>query len=124
MAEQGSEAIESLHREELERLRSQSLLPHSLRPQPSYPLLPEGESDSPVAEEWAIFRREVARLIRESGKGRFALIKAGQPITIWDTLHDAVQAGGLLHGQTPCLVQQILPYLRPLSTRYLCPCLN
>src|SRR5437660_680225 len=113
MTKDSHESVERLHREALERIRGQSLPPHSLRPPPQHPALPEGEPDNPVAEEWAIFRREVDRLIREGGKGRFALIKAGQPITIWDTLHDAAQAGRLLHGQTPCLVQQILSYLRP-----------
>ena len=41
VAEQNSETIERLHQEELERIRSQSLLPHSLRPQTSPPALPK-----------------------------------------------------------------------------------
>jgi hypothetical protein len=122
VADHTRESVERLHREELDRIRGQRIPCPSVQSQPEHLALPEGDPNSPVAEEWAIFRREVTRLIEEGGKGRFALIKAGQPITVWDTLHDAAQAGRLLHGEAPCLVQQILPYLRPLSARHLRPC--
>jgi hypothetical protein len=46
--------------------------------------------------------------------GRFALVKAGQEITVWDSLRDAAQAGQLLYGAETCLIQQILPRLRSL----------
>jgi hypothetical protein len=116
MSEDGHDLVQRIHRETVERIRSQPLQPIPERPELKYTELPEAEPDSPVAEEWHIFRREVERLLSEGHKDKVALIKEGQPITIWDTLHDAAQAGWLLYGPGPCLVQQILPYLRPLST--------
>jgi hypothetical protein len=118
MTEETRELIARLHPEELERIRNESPLPRYEPPAPPYPDLPEVPPDSPVAEEWNIFRRELGRLIVEGRKGKFALIKAGQPSSVWDTLHDAAQAGQLLDGQGPCLVQQIQPTLPPLRVGY------
>ncbi len=111
MTEDADELVTRLHREEIERIRNEPA--PTERPAPSHPELPDVRAGSPVAEEWAIYRGEVGRLIREGSQGKFALIKVGQPISLWDTLHDAVQAGQVLHGQAPCLVQQVWPYLRP-----------
>jgi hypothetical protein len=102
-----------LHREEVERIRGRPPEPS----EPAMPLsveLPEGDPNSPVAEEWRLFRQEVGRLLRDGYRGRFALIKTGHPMTFWDTLRDAARAGRLLYGQEPCLVQEVQPFLRPL----------
>jgi hypothetical protein len=112
MTETGRELVERIHRETLERLRVQPVV-SGARPEPPQEELPEAPPGSPVAQEWELFRHEVARLLAAGDKGRFALIKAGQGITVWDTLRDAVQAGELLYGSEPCLIQQVLPYLRP-----------
>jgi hypothetical protein len=121
MTEDADDLVLRLHREEVERIRGKPLgLAPSLPP--SSLDLPEGEPDSPVAQEWDLFRGEVSRLIREGHQGRIALVKAGQPITVWDTLRDAVQASQLLFGQEPCLVQEILPFLRPLGLGENRPC--
>jgi hypothetical protein len=115
MTDIGREFVEEAHRRALEKLRSE--------PQPGpadmqellQPDLPPSAPGSPFAEEWEAFRREAGRLLAEGCRGRFALVKAGQPITVWDTLRDAAQAGRLLYGDEPCLVQQILPRLRSMS---------
>jgi hypothetical protein len=117
MTDDTNDWVFRLHREEVERIRGQPLgFPET--PPPPSPDLPEGEPNSPFAKEWNLFRREVGRLIREGYQGRIALVKAGHPITVWDTLRDAAQAGQLLYGQGPCLVQEILPFLRPLRLGY------
>jgi|SRR5579872_6432535 len=122
MNESPYELIERLHREEIERVSGQQQLPASQRPPQEHPELPEMGPGSVGAEEWNLFRREVGRLIQDGHRGRFALIKAGQPISVWDTMKDAVQAGRLLYPQMTCLIQQILPYLRPLRTGFIGQC--
>jgi hypothetical protein len=114
MTDQQESLVARLHREELERLRGAPLPPPEL-PQIS---LPEEPADPAFAAEWKLFRQEVARLLLEGKRGRFALVKAGQPLTVWDTLADAVQASRLLHGQEPCLVQEIQPFLRSFRVGY------
>lgn len=103
-----------LHREALERLRGAPL------PPPEVPEinLPEEPADPAFAAEWKLFREEVARLLVEGKRGRFALIKAGHAITVWDTLSDAVQASRFLYGNEPCLVQEIQPSLRSFRVGY------
>src|SRR5580700_8058454 len=97
--------LEDLEREHLRKLLAPEPSPRQL------PDLPDAEPGSPIAEEWALFRREVPRLLSEGLQGKYALVKAGKPITVWDTLHDAVQAGEILYGPQPSLVQEVLPYL-------------
>jgi hypothetical protein len=121
MTEDAESLVRRLHREEVERLRGQPLE----RSEPAMPPsldLPEGEPNSPLAEEWRLFRQEVGRLIHEGYRGRFALIKASHPITVWDTVRDAAHAAQLLYGQEPCLIQEILPFLRPLRVGYTGSC--
>ncbi len=110
MSEAQESLVTRLHREEIERLRGTPL------PPPELPAidLPEEPADPAFAAEWQMFRQNVARLITEGKRGRIALLRAGQPLTVWDTLPDAVQAARLLFGTAPCLVQEIQPTLRPL----------
>jgi hypothetical protein len=113
MSDDGRELVLQLHQRALEQLR---LAPPTERP--SYPAidLPAARPGSPFAEEWELFRREVSRLLSEGARGKYALVKAGQPITVWDTLRDAVRAAELLYGPEPALVQPVFPTIRPLST--------
>ncbi len=106
--------VERLHREEVERIQAGGAVPPSDRPARPEKGLPEAEPGSPIAAEWEIFRREVDRLIREGGRGRIALVQIGQPITVWDTLRDALQARRLVYGPGPCLIQEIQRYIRPV----------
>jgi hypothetical protein len=100
-------------REEVERAR-RGQLPAPPSPVNSVASLPEVEPGSLVVAEWALLRSALGRLLSEGSEGKFALVKSGHPITVWDTLHDAVQAGRLLYPQMPSLVQQVLPDLRGL----------
>lgn len=78
-------------------------------PPPPEPInLPPAEPGSPLAEEWELFRREIAGLLANGHRGRFAVVKAGQ-LTTWDTLRDAIEAARLLHGNVLCLIQPVQP---------------
>jgi hypothetical protein len=121
MHEDTNDLVLRLHREEVERIRNAPLQQPECLALPAADL-PEAETNSPVAEEWNLFRKEVSRLLSEGYRGRIALVKVGHPITVWDTLRDAAQAGRLLYGQGPCLVQEILPFLRPLRVGGNRPC--
>jgi hypothetical protein len=114
MNSNGRELLEQLTREALERIGAEPLEPPLERSVRREEGLPDAEPGSPIAAEWDIFRREVEWLISQGGRGRIALIKLGQPITVWDTLRDAAQAARLLYGQESCLLQEIQPHLRPL----------
>jgi hypothetical protein len=114
MAETGRELVERMHRQALEQLRSEPHPEPAEKQEMSVPDLPPALPGSPFAQEWEVFRHEVGRLLAEGCRGRFALIKIGQEITVWDTLHDAAQAGRLLFGTESCLIQQVLPRLRSL----------
>jgi len=114
MTEPGRELVEQSHRKALEQIRS-GLSLEPADPQPfAEPDLPPATPGSPFAEEWELFRSEVGNLLADGGRGRFALVKSGQPITVWDSLRDAAQAGQLLYGAEACLIQPILPRLRSL----------
>jgi hypothetical protein len=121
MTNEAHDLVLRLHREAVERIRGEPP-PAADRPATRSPDLPEAEPDSPVAAEWNLFRGEVGRLLREGYQGRFALVKVGQAVTVWDTRRDAIQAGQLLHGPGLCLVQEVLPFLRPLRIGYNRPC--
>jgi hypothetical protein len=118
MSETHESSVARLHREEVERLRGQPT------PPPEMPEinLPEEPADPAFAAEWKLFRQEVARLLLEGKRGRFALVKAGRPLTVWDSLADAVQASRLLYGNEPCLVQEVQPFVRSFRVGYNRPC--
>jgi hypothetical protein len=118
MTDKPESLVTRLHREEVERLRGKPTPPPEL---PDIDL-PEGPADPTLAAEWQMFRQEAARLLAEGQRGRFALVKAGHPLTVWDTLADAARAGRLLFGAGPCLVQEIQPSLRPLRVGDDRPC--
>ena len=122
MNEDGTDLVRRMHEEELERLRQEMSSPRPPTDQVEEVNLPPAEPGSPIATEWELFRREVAQLIRDGYRGKFALVKVGAPITVWDSLQDAAQAARLLYGEGPSMVQQILPYLRPLSMEAYRPC--
>jgi hypothetical protein len=114
MTDKQESPVARLHREEVERLRGKPM------PPPELPTidLPEEPADAALTAEWQMFRQEIARLLAEGQRGRFALVKAGHPLTVWDTLADAARAGRLLFGTGLCLVQEIQPSLRPFRVEY------
>jgi hypothetical protein len=83
---------------------------------------PDMPADQAGAAEFSIFKREVARLIAEGHKGRFALIKGGEILSVWDTERDAIQAGRERFGTEPFVVQEVQWYLRRLRWGYTRPC--
>jgi hypothetical protein len=114
MSDKEEGLVSRLHREAVERLCGAPASPPELPPIN----LPEEPADPALAAEWHLFRQEVAGLLAEGQRGRFALVKAGHPLTVWDTLGDAARAGRLLFAAEPCLVQEIQPFLRRLRVGY------
>jgi hypothetical protein len=86
--------------------------------------VPDPPPTDPYVEEWRAFKREAYRLICEGHRGRFALIKGSQIISIWDTLRDAIQAGHERFGQEPLLIQEIQLYVRTFRSGYFRLCRN
>lgn len=83
--------------------------PAPAKPMPPITVLPRAQEVLKVFEgEYALYRRELPRLLAENEAGRHALIK-GDDLTIWDTSGDAIQAGHLRFGLEPFLVQKISP---------------
>jgi hypothetical protein len=114
MTDKPESLVGRLHREEVERLRGKPT------PAPELPAinLPDKPADPALIAEWQLFRQEIARLLAEGQRGRFALVETRRPLTVWDTLADAARAGRLLFGTDPCLVQEIQPSLGPLLVVY------
>jgi hypothetical protein len=85
--------------------------------------LPDLAADQPFAEEWKTFKREAYRLMCAGDKGRFALIKGAQVVSVWDTRSDAIQAGRERFGQQSFFVQEVQLYVKPVRSGYsrLCP---
>jgi len=84
--------------------------------------VPDLPAEASLAQEWKTFKREVYRLICYGYKGRFALIKGDQVVSVWDTFGDATQAGQERFGQEPFLVHEVQLYvksfLRPIRSGY------
>jgi hypothetical protein len=114
MTETGRELVERMHRQALDQLQAMPQPESDEQQGADHIDLPPAEPGSPFAEEWEAYRNEVGRLLAEGCRGRFALIRSGQPITVWDSLRDAAQAARLLYGAEPCLIQQVDSRLRPL----------
>jgi hypothetical protein len=116
--ESAGELVRRLQGEEIDRLRAQ--WPFAVtRPERVYPPLPEAEPGSPIKEEWDLFRAQVDELIRDGKRGKYAVVRVGHPITVWDSLGDALQAARLVYGDEKCMIQEVLPYLRGSRTGYL-----
>ena len=75
--------------------------------------IPPGQ---PLAQEWRVFTREVQCLIERGDAGRFAMV-AGESLTVWDSLSDALQAAQLVHPGRKVLVQEVRLSGRPLRLR-------
>ena len=116
--EQERALVERVHREAIAQAHAEPLPPYE-RPTIHYTELPPAELDSPLFQEWTLYRREVGRLLAEGQEGRFVLIKGEEIIGIWDTEEEAQAVAHQKYLMQPCLIHQILtrePLLR-VSTR-------
>jgi hypothetical protein len=66
--------------------------------------------DSPTAQEWEFYRREVGRLLAEGHEGRFVLIKGDSVVDFFDTEEEAKLAGYQRFLMSAFLVQQVREY--------------
>jgi hypothetical protein len=78
--------------------------------------------DSPIKAEWAIFRRELSRLLAEGHEGRWVLVKGEEITGVFDTQAEALSTGQQRFGAVPVLIHQILRWYRPLRQGYLKRC--
>jgi hypothetical protein len=96
MSESAHDLVRRLHREAIERIRNEP--PGTIQEEPVQVEFPNVEPGDPFAEEWALYRSEVVGLLRNGHRGRVALVRAGQPITTWESVRDALQALQLIPG--------------------------
>jgi hypothetical protein len=128
MNENGRELVESIFREVPERERAQKALAKALvekahreaidqgRLEPLPPAerqtvahteLPPPQPDSPLFQEWNLYRREVGRLLAEGQEGRFVLIKGEEIVGVWDTEEEAEAVAVRSYRMQPCLIHQV-----------------
>jgi hypothetical protein len=69
--------------------------------------LPDLPPEHELAQEWNLYKREVARLVAQGHEGRTVLIKGGEVIGIWDTRGEALEAGYARFGVVPLMVKTI-----------------
>lgn len=72
-----------------------------------YTELPEGDAASPIATEWAFYRRQVGRLLSEGHENKWVLIKGDEIIGIWDTEEECDRVRLQRFLMQPVLLQQI-----------------
>jgi hypothetical protein len=107
MKENGRDAVERIHREEVDRLGQELFHPFE-RPTLHHTELPLASLDSPLCQEWNTYRREVARLLAEGNEGRWVLIVDQEIVGLWDTEEEANRARLERFSTRPVLVKQIL----------------
>ena len=62
-----------------------------------------------LARDFECYRRELPRLLAEGHANRFAVIKDGQLVSLWDTASDALQAAQEQFGLEPFAVNKVNP---------------
>src|SRR5690349_8005516 len=65
------------------------------------------DEDVALEREWAVFERELPRLLAEGHKGKFVLIHGDALADIFATLEEAMAAGYDRFGIEPFLAQEI-----------------
>ncbi len=66
--------------------------PAAAAPTIPYTELPAAKADSPLYQEWNLYRSAVGRLLAEGQEGRFVLIKGEHIVGTWDTRSEAKAA--------------------------------
>ncbi len=77
-------------------------------PLPCPPVSP-AEALERLEREFAIYRRELPRLLAQGQAGRYALIREAQLVGVWDTQALASQEGRNRFGLEPITVKRIDP---------------
>ncbi|MBM4069320.1 MAG: hypothetical protein FJ271_10290 [Planctomycetes bacterium] len=74
------------------------------------------------------YRRELPRLLKDGHANRYALIKSGQVVSVWDTEGDALQAANERFGAEPVATYKINPldvarfsHVRAIGKEQQCP---
>jgi hypothetical protein len=94
------------------------------RPTISHAELPEGRPESPLCQEWNVYRREVGRLLAEGREGAWVVIKGTEVVGIYATWEEARGTAVQRYLLQPVLVKQVLarePILRIRGYNLPCP---
>jgi hypothetical protein len=83
-----------------------------------YTQIPDPAPDYVLAREWAVYKREMPRLLAEGHEGRFVLIKGDTLHGVWDRFWDAVAEGRKHYGRGPFMVHEILEWEPILRQSY------
>ena len=75
----------------------------------SLPKIPGMPHDMPLQHEFAIYIRELPRLIAEGHTGHYALIKGDEILGLWDTLEGVLEAGYERFGLEPFALYKVNP---------------
>ncbi|MBL8792431.1 MAG: hypothetical protein JNM56_00860 [Planctomycetia bacterium] len=67
------------------------------------------EEQQRLMSDLETYRRELPRLLEAGNAGKYALVRDGQVLSIWDTLDDATQAAGERFGSAPVAIYAIRP---------------
>jgi hypothetical protein len=76
---------------------------------PPSQIAPSGAIPPPTVADFAVYLRELPRLLEEGHAGRWALIMGDEVISVWDTTRDVLQAGHERFGLDPFIVKKIDP---------------
>jgi hypothetical protein len=68
-----------------------------------------GVIPAPTVADFAVYLRELPRLLKEGHAGRWALIMGDEVISVWDTARDVLQAGHERFDLEPFIVKKIDP---------------
>jgi hypothetical protein len=101
--------LAQLEQSERERLLAASPPPRNeFNPETiHYTELPEDTAGGPLATEWNVYRREVARLLAEGNENRWVLIRDETVVGIWDTEAEARTAAAKQFLMQPVLIRQV-----------------
>jgi hypothetical protein len=74
-----------------------------------FPPTATAEDKERLERDFATYRRELPRLLKEGHAGRYAIIRGGEVVSIWDTQADALQAACERFGLKSVAINQINP---------------
>src|SRR4051812_41910016 len=74
--------------------------------------VPDPPPDDVFAKEWAVYKRELPRLLAEGHEGKFVLIKGDALIGVWGDRYEALREGYARFGVVDLYTEEISPLLR------------
>jgi hypothetical protein len=114
----GKALVEKSHRDAVEHYRKMPHPPLSLPElRVHYTEFTDLPADSPIAEAWKTYRRELPRWLQEGLEGQFALVHEQELVGVFPTFVVGLQVGRERFQLQPFLVQPIQEWEPLLRTR-------